>query len=266
MTTSLIPITQREFYQLYAFFNNVPEKGLDGNQGNAAPVMQFPTPEQAARQRVLEAQIASLQKIQQDQAADETLKKEAASELQKREQERGQLAREIPSTMVMDEMKEPRETFVLVRGQYDQFGTKVEAKTPDSLSPFPHDAPRNRLGLAQWLVAPEQPLTSRVIANRYWQMLFGTGLVATAEDFGSQGEQPTHPELLDWLACEFQHSTQPPVAGTSSGAMERQGLDQVTGDLLDVSAAVPCDAGRAETAIRRIAGSRVHRDSDCRPS
>ena len=208
------PITQREFYQLYAFFHNVPEKGLDGNQGNAAPVMQFPTPEQAARQRVLEAQIAALQKIPQDQAADESLKKEAAGELRKREQERRQLSREIPSTMVMEEMKEPRETFVLVRGQYDQFGTKVEAKTPDSLSPFPPDAPRNRLGLAKWLVAPEQPLTSRVIANRYWQMLFGTGLVATAEDFGSQGEQPTHPELLDWLACEFQHSTQPPVAGT----------------------------------------------------
>lgn len=208
------PISQREFYQFYAFFNNVPEKGLDGNQGNAAPVMQFPTPEQAARQRVLDVQIASLQKIPENQAADESLKKEVADELRKREQERGQLEREIPSTMVMAETKEPRETFILVRGQYDQFGPKVEAKTPDSLSPFPHDAPHNRLGLAKWLVAPEQPLTSRVIVNRYWQMLFGTGLVSTAEDFGSQGEQPTHPELLDWLACEFQHATQPPVAGT----------------------------------------------------
>jgi hypothetical protein len=146
---------------------------------------------------------------------DETLKKDAASELQKREQELNQLARDIPSTMVMEDMQEPRETFVLVRGQYDQFGTKVEAKTPDSLSPFPLDAPRNRLGLAKWLVAPEQPLTSRVIVNRYWQMLFGTGLVTTAEDFGSQGEQPTHPELLEWLACEFQRSTQPTVAETS---------------------------------------------------
>jgi hypothetical protein len=102
-----------------------------------------------------------------------------------------------------------------VRGQYDQFGTKVEPNTPDSLPPFPPNAPRNRLGLAQWLVAPEQPLTSRVIVNRYWQLLFGTGLVTTAEDLGSQGEQPTHSELLDWLACEFQKSTQPPVAGTS---------------------------------------------------
>jgi hypothetical protein len=208
------PITQREFYQLYAFFHNVPEKGLDGNQGNAAPVMRLPTPQQAARQRDVEAQIEALRKVQQAQAADEKLKEDVAGELQKLEQELSQLLRDIPSTMVMEDMKEPRETFVLVRGQYDQFGTKVEAKTPDSLSPFPPDAPRNRLGFAQWLVAPEQPLTSRVIVNRYWQMLFGTGLVTTSEDFGSQGEQPTHPELLDWLACEFQHSTQPLVAGT----------------------------------------------------
>jgi hypothetical protein len=208
------PITQRDFYQLYAFFHNVPEKGLDGNQGNAAPVMQLPTPEQAERRRVVEAQIAALKKSQQTPDGDEKLKADAANELQKREQELSQLLREIPSTMVMEDMKEPRETFILVRGQYDQFGTKVEAKTPDSLSPFPPDAPHNRLGLAQWLVAPEQPLTSRVIVNRYWQMLFGTGLVTTAEDFGSQGEQPTHPELLDWLACEFQNSTQPSVAGT----------------------------------------------------
>jgi hypothetical protein len=209
------PITQREFYQLYAFFHNVPEKGLDGNQGNAAPVLPLPTPEQAARQRVVDAQITALREIQQAASIDETLKKETASELQKREQERNQLLREIPSTMVMEDLKEPRETFVLVRGQYDQFGTKVEANTPDSLPPFPMNTPRNRLGLAQWLVAPEQPLTSRVIVNRFWQLLFGTGLVTTAEDFGSQGEQPTHPELLDWLACEFQNSTQRTVAGTS---------------------------------------------------
>jgi hypothetical protein len=208
------PITQREFYQLYAFFHQVPEKGLDGNQGNAAPVMRFPTREQAARRQAIEAQISDLQETLQAQAADETSIKATASELQKLEQERGQLLRDIPSTMVMEDMKEPRETFVLVRGQYDQFGSKVEAKTPDSLSPFPQDAPHNRLGLAKWLVAPEQPLTSRVIVNRYWQMLFGTGLVVTSEDFGSQGEQPTHPELLDWLACEFQRSTQPNVSGT----------------------------------------------------
>jgi hypothetical protein len=143
------------------------------------------------------------------------LKKKTADELEKLVQEQAKLEREIPSTMVMAEMEKPRETFVLVRGQYDQFGRKVRADTPASLPPFPSDAPRNRLGLAQWLVSPEQPLTARVIANRYWQMMFGTGLVTTAEDFGSQGEQPSHPELLDWLACELQRSTQPEFAGTS---------------------------------------------------
>jgi hypothetical protein len=209
------PITQREFYQLYAFFNNVPEKGLDGNQGNAAPMLPLPTAEQAAQQRILDAQIDALKKLTEVDGADDALKKQSADELKKLEGSRAALAKVIPNTMVMEEMPQPRDTFVLVRGQYDQFGTKVQADTPASLPAFPADAPRNRLGLAQWLVAPEQPLTSRVIANRYWQLIFGTGLVPTAEDFGSQGEQPSHPELLDWLACELQQSTQPGVAGTS---------------------------------------------------
>jgi mono/diheme cytochrome c family protein len=208
------PISQREFYQLYAFFHNVPEKGLDGNQGNAAPMLPLPTPEQAATQRILETQIEALQQLSSEAAEDKVLKEATAGELKKLEEERTTVVREIPTTMVMSEMAEPRETFVMVRGQYDQFGTKVQADTPASLPPLPADAPRNRLGLARWLVAPEQPLTSRVIANRYWQLMFGTGLVTTAEDFGSQGEQPSHPELLDWLACELQQSTQPGVAGT----------------------------------------------------
>src|SRR5207244_3534818 len=105
--------------------------------------------------------------------------------------------------MVMQEMPKPRDTFMLVRGQYDKKGEKVTAGMPASLPPVPPGAPANRLGLARWLVEPQQPLTARVIVNRYWQMFFGTGLVKTAEDFGSQGELPSHPELLDWLAVEF---------------------------------------------------------------
>jgi hypothetical protein len=92
---------------------------------------------------------------------------------------------------------------MLVRGQYDQPGEKVEAAAPTALHPLPPDAPKNRLGLAQWLVDPANPLTARVIVNRYWQRYFGTGIVKTSEDFGAQGEWPTHPELLDWLALEF---------------------------------------------------------------
>jgi hypothetical protein len=112
----------------------------------------------------------------------------------------------IPTTMVMAEMEKPRDTFVLLRGQYDKPGEKVTAGVPASLPPLPAGAPANRLGLAEWLVSPRQPLTARVMVNRYWQMYFGTGIVKTAEDFGSQGEWPSHPELLDWLATEFMRS------------------------------------------------------------
>jgi hypothetical protein len=105
--------------------------------------------------------------------------------------------------MVMQEMEKPRDTFVLLRGSYDKPGEKVTAAVPAFLPPLPAGAPANRLGLAQWLTAPDHPLTARVAVNRYWQSYFGNGIVKTAEDFGSQGEAPSHPELLDWLATEF---------------------------------------------------------------
>ena len=113
---------------------------------------------------------------------------------------------EIPTTLVMEEQKEMRPTFILMRGAYDKPGEKVAAATPGVLPALAADLPRNRLGLAKWLVSRENPLTARVIVNRFWQHFFGTGLVRTSEDFGSQGEQPSHPELLDWLAVTFQES------------------------------------------------------------
>lgn len=115
----------------------------------------------------------------------------------------GELDGQIPTTMVMQEMSSPRTTHVRVRGAYDKRGEQVSPATPAVLPPLASDAPRNRLGLAQWLVAPQHPLTSRVIVNRYWQLVFGTGLVKTVEDLGTQGELPSHPELLDYLAVEF---------------------------------------------------------------
>ena len=117
--------------------------------------------------------------------------------------ERTELEKQIPTMMVMAELPEPRETSVLVRGQYDKKGEKVGPATLVEPAALPPDAPRNRLGLARWLVDPRNPLTARVTVNRYWQAYFGSGLVLTAEDFGSQGEAPSHPELLDWLATEF---------------------------------------------------------------
>ena len=113
---------------------------------------------------------------------------------------------EIPTTLVMEEQKEMRPTFILMRGAYDKPGEKVSAATPAVLPALAADLPRNRFGLAKWLVSRENPLTARVIVNRFWQHFFGTGLVRTSEDFGSQGEPPSHPELLDWLAVTFQES------------------------------------------------------------
>ena len=112
----------------------------------------------------------------------------------------------ISTTMVMQEMETPRDTFVLVRGAYDKPGEKVTADVPAIFPSMPPGEKKDRLGFARWLVATSNPLTARVIANRYWQKYFGRGLVSTAENFGSQGERPTHPRLLDWLAVEFTRS------------------------------------------------------------
>jgi len=105
--------------------------------------------------------------------------------------------------MVMQELAQPKTAYVLKRGEYDQRGDVVEPGTPDFLPPFPAGAPRNRLGLAQWLTDAQHPLLARVTVNRFWQSLFGLGLVKTTEDFGSQADRAEYPVLLDWLAAEF---------------------------------------------------------------
>jgi hypothetical protein len=115
----------------------------------------------------------------------------------------------VAETSVMEEMPEPRPAFLLARGRYDSPKTddrRVARTVPAIMPPFPADAPRDRLGLAVWLTSPHHPLTARVAVNRYWQMLFGRGIVATPENFGAQGAEPSHPELLDWLARDFVRS------------------------------------------------------------
>ena len=120
--------------------------------------------------------------------------------------QRDELDNSLPATMISQEMEKPRGAFILKRGQYDQRGDPVQPGVPGVLPPLAASATTNRLDLARWLVSPDHPLTARVTVNRFWQQFFGTGIVKTAGDFGAQGEWPSHPELLDWLATEFVRS------------------------------------------------------------
>ncbi len=131
------------------------------------------------------------------------------SELNQVRSEREAYYNAIPSTFIYKDAGKPRESFVMLRGQYNQPGEKVEPDVPAILPPLPRgeeQAQANRLDLARWLVAPEHPLTARVAVNRLWQQFFGVGLVKTSGDFGTQGELPSHPELLDWLALHYQQT------------------------------------------------------------
>ncbi|WP_337040986.1 DUF1553 domain-containing protein [Emticicia sp. 17c] len=112
----------------------------------------------------------------------------------------------VKEIMVMQEMPKPKKTYLLKRGNYDALGEQVFPETPEFILKFPDNLPKNRYGLAQWLTHPDNPLTARVEVNRLWQNFFGVGLVKTTEDFGNQGELPSHPQLLDWLAVTFRES------------------------------------------------------------
>lgn len=151
-------------------------------------------------------------------------------------QQRSELVKEIPEIMVMKETPEPHQTYLLDRGHYENRGEPVSADTPHFLPPMPEGTPKNRLGLAQWTVSPENPLTARVTVNRYWQMLFAKGLVSTSEDFGAQGQLPTHPELLDWLARRFIDSgwdVQDLLKTIVLSATYRQGSNIASGELTE---------------------------------
>jgi mono/diheme cytochrome c family protein len=166
-------------------------------------------------------------------AAPESLRT-AYRELKALNSQKDDLVKQIPTTMIMAEMEKPRETFILARGDYRNQTDKVQPGVPAMLPPLPKDAPLNRLTLAKWLVDPSHPLTARVAVNRYWQNYFGYGIVKTQEDFGVQGEPPSHPELLDWLATEFVRT------GWDVRAMQR----------LIVTSATYRQASKTTTALR----------------
>ncbi|MFO0868434.1 MAG: DUF1549 and DUF1553 domain-containing protein [Pirellulales bacterium] len=134
----------------------------------------------------------------------------------------------FPTVMIMKELDKPRESFFLIRGQYDKRGEPVTAGLPAALPPLPAGESLNRLGLARWIVSPRHPLTARVWVNRTWERFFGTGLVKTTENFGSQSEFPSHPELLDWLACEFVEPTSSPaVNGRPASRWDMKALQKL---------------------------------------
>lgn len=150
-------------------------------------------------------QAAKLRAFFLEQHAPESIQ-QAERRVRELRRERESLLESFPTVMVMEEMPKPRDTFVLIRGEYDKHGEKVTPGVPSVLPPLTTGVPNNRLGLAKWLVDPAHPLTARVTVNRFWQRYFEGGLVRTPEDFGVQGDPPSHPELLDWLAAEFVRS------------------------------------------------------------
>jgi hypothetical protein len=168
---------------------------LMANTGEAAGLLSIPAEKRTVAQREALTRLWSRENDPAFRSADD--------ERVKLKLEYDRVKSEVPSLMVMKEMPKPRPAFVLLRGQYDKKGPEVKAGIPAVLPPLPKGAPNNRLGFAKWLVDKNNPLTPRVITNRFWERFFGQGLVPTSEDFGTRAEFPSHPELLDWLAVEF---------------------------------------------------------------
>ncbi len=165
------PLSQKNYYELYSFFNNVPEEGFVGGGQKAEPTITL-------TDEIIKEKVAFINTL------------DSVGEI---------------TYMVMKDMDKPRQAHILNRGAYDKPTTPVNPSTPESILQFGSEYESNRLGLAKWLFSDDHPLTARVAVNRYWQQLFGTGIVATSDDFGNQGSLPSHPELLDHLALKFQN-------------------------------------------------------------
>ncbi|ERM84585.1 hypothetical protein P872_24520 [Rhodonellum psychrophilum GCM71 = DSM 17998] len=166
------PFSQENYYQLFSFFNNTPEKGYEGDVSQSKPAK---TP------------ILWIERNDTDQLLNFVNHQDTSKLI----------------VSVMDELETRRPTYILDRGVYDAPTIEVFPNTPESVFPFPQDFEKNRLGLAKWTVDKKNPLTARVFVNLVWQEIFGKGIVKSTGDFGMQGELPSHPELLDWLAVDF---------------------------------------------------------------
>ncbi|AMV26539.1 Planctomycete cytochrome C [Gemmata sp. SH-PL17] len=192
------PLTQTEYFRSFAFFNNTE----DADRADETPILPFWTDDLLAKKAALEKQVADLEAALKGKKPDEmkperdklvALKKDLAA------------VKPLTSVPVMKELTGTarRKTKLQFRGNFMDLGDEVTEGTPAAFHAFPEKAPRTRLEFAKWLVSSENPLTARVIANKFWEQIFGTGIVRTSEEFGAQGEQPSHPELLDWLATEL---------------------------------------------------------------
>lgn len=210
------PIRQKDFFQLYGFFNNLdgaPEtggrRGPDFRRGVQPPYLRYPSEAQAAKlmeiKERLDAAQSAFSAIEKGHPDWERFE----AEINGLRRERDTVETGVRAVMVMRERPQPRQAFVFERGAYDQLGEPVERDTPAFLPPLARSdesAAPTRLDLARWLLTPENPLTARVAVNRLWQQFFGVGLVKTSEDFGTRGEWPRHLELLDHLAVTFRES------------------------------------------------------------
>jgi hypothetical protein len=182
------PLKQQDYYQFYAYFNQTPVTGSGGDP-QTAPTIAVPSATDQQQLATIESQIG-------DATDDEQRKKLT--------QQRDDINKRVPKVMIMEDQPERRGTFILSRGLYNgPTDHKVVAATPTSLPGDTTDTPQNRLDLAKWLVAADNPLPARVTVNRFWQQIMGQGLVKTTEDFGVQGEYPVQKDLLDWLAADF---------------------------------------------------------------
>ena len=201
------PITQKDYYSLFAFFNNIdakPETERGLKNGLQPPIASVPTPDQKKALDELGAKMSEVESEINNQNNSEDIISELQEKLKSLKGERDQLEKQIPMAMVMRERKEVRETRIMKRGQYDDPGEVVERNAPEFLHPMKRAGDvASRMDLANWFIDEENPLTARVAVNRIWQQLFGVGLVKTSEDLGAQGEVPSHPLLLDYLAVSF---------------------------------------------------------------
>ena len=257
------PMTQRDFYQLYAFFNNIDAKPETPGRNIHAPFIRVPDAEQRAQLESLSNDISNanrkLRELKQVSGGDDDQLVEKIKSLEERivelREEKTGFEKTLPVSLVMKERDEVRPTHVLIRGAYDRPGEKVERDTPSFLPPMKSSGSvKTRMDLANWLTDPSHPLTARVTVNRIWQQFFGVGLVKTSEDFGTQGEWPSHPELLDDLAVNF----------VDSGWNVKQLVEQiVTSNTYKQDSKATAEEFLSDPENRRLArGSRYRLDAE----